>query len=106
VSPAEPNVATSSAQDVQVIRFPVAGMTCVSCVGRITRAIARLDGVRHVHVDLRRETATVVRERASVSDAALAAAVAGAGYDADLASAEVLPATRRPNLLDRLRGRA
>ena len=90
----------------ETIRFPVAGMTCVSCVNRITRAIRKLDGVARVDVDVRRETATVVREPASVSDAALAAAVAAAGYQADLAAAEILLTTARPSLLGRLLRRA
>ena len=52
------------------------GMTCGSCVNRITRAIRRLDGVRRVSVDLRAETVTVRRESALVSNAALAADIA------------------------------
>jgi P-type Cu+ transporter len=79
--------------ETETIRFPVAGMTCASCVNRITRAIRRLDGVTKVHVDLRRETVTVVREPASVSDAALAAAVTGAGYEADLAAVIPVPSS-------------
>jgi P-type Cu+ transporter len=89
----------------EAIRFPVRGMTCSSCVNRITRAVRRLDGVTTVSVDLRRETATVRREPALVSNAALAAAVAEAGYEADLAAAETLPPGRDRSLLDRLTGR-
>jgi Cu+-exporting ATPase len=66
-------------------------MVCGSCVSRITRAVKRLDGVSGVRVDLGRETVTVRLERASVSDATLAAAVAEAGYEADLASAVLVP---------------
>ena len=83
-------------------RFPVAGMTCGSCVNRITRAVRRLDGVTKVSVDLRNETATVRREPALVSNAALAAAVADAGYTADLAAAVVVPHDERQALLDRV----
>ncbi|MDA8202634.1 MAG: heavy-metal-associated domain-containing protein [Chloroflexi bacterium] len=72
---------------VETIRFPVEGMTCVSCVNRIERAVRKVEGVRRVRVDLGHETATVSREPALVSDAALAAAVEGAGYRADLAAA-------------------
>ena len=80
----------------ETIRFPVAGMTCGSCVNRITRAVRKLDGVTKVRVDLRRETATVRREPAMVSNAALAAAVADAGYEADVEAAEVIaPGTDR-----------
>ena len=90
----------------ETIRFPVSGMTCGSCVNRITRAVRKLDGVTKVHVDLGRETATVRREPALVSNAALAAAVVEAGYAADLASAVVVPAGPARGLLDRLLGRA
>ena len=72
----------------ETLRFPVAGMTCGSCVNRITRAIRKLDGVTKVDVDLRRETATVRREPTLVSNAALVAAVAEAGCEADLAASE------------------
>jgi copper chaperone CopZ len=92
--------------EAETIRFPIAGMTCGSCVNRITRAIRKLDGVTKVHVDLRRETATVRRESALVSNAALATAVEGAGYLADLEAAVVVPAVERPSLVDRIRGRS
>jgi hypothetical protein len=63
-------------------------------------------------VDLRHETATVRRElsaasaEALASDAALAAAVAAAGYEADLGAAETLPPGVDRGLLDRLLGRS
>jgi Cu+-exporting ATPase len=78
---------TEISPTIEAIRFPVSGMTCGSCVNRITSAVRKLDGVTRVTVDLRRETATVSREPALVSNAALAAAVAEAGYEADLAAA-------------------
>jgi Cu+-exporting ATPase len=90
---------------VETIRFPVSGMTCASCVNRITSAVRKLDGVTRVAVDLRRETATVSREPALVSNAALAAAVADAGYEADLVSAIEVPASATRGMLGRLFGR-
>ncbi len=86
----------------ETVRFPVRGMTCGSCVSHIVRAAGRLDGVTRVSVDLRRETATVRREPALVSNAALAAAIGAAGYQADLDSAVVLPPGSDRSLLDRL----
>ena len=53
----------------ETIRFPVTGMTCGSCVNRITRALKRLDGVDRVRVDLGRETVTVRRQLATMSNA-------------------------------------
>jgi Cu+-exporting ATPase len=90
----------------ETIRFPVSGMTCGSCVNRITRVVQKLDGVIRVDVDLRKETATVRREPALVSNEELAAAVAEAGYEADLASAVVIPGSGQRSLIDRLLGRA
>lgn len=96
---------TGQIRTAEVIRFPVAGMTCTSCVVGITRAVQKLEGVTRVRVDLRRETATVRREPALVSNAALAAAVADAGYEADVDAAVVLPAGADRSLRDRLLGR-
>lgn len=90
----------------ETIRFPVRGMTCGSCVNRIMRAVQKLDGVTRVSVDLRKETTTVRREPALVSNAVLAAAIAVAGYEADLAAAIVLPPGSDRSFLDRLLGRA
>ncbi|TAJ99591.1 MAG: heavy-metal-associated domain-containing protein [Chloroflexota bacterium] len=86
----------------ETIRFPVSGITCGSCVNRITRAVRKLDGVSRVVVDLRRETATVSREPALVSNAALAAAVAEAGYAADLSTAMTVSPDEARGLLARL----
>ena len=96
---------TSSDGTQETIRFPVRGMTCGSCVNRIMRAVGKIDGVTRVRVDLGAETATVRREPALVSNAVLAAAVATAGYEADVDAAVVLPPGADRSLLDRLLGR-
>ncbi|HSG87209.1 MAG TPA: heavy metal-associated domain-containing protein [Candidatus Limnocylindrales bacterium] len=96
---------SGSAGATETIRFPVRGMTCVACRGRITRSLRSLPGVVRVDVDLGAETATVRRETALVSNAALAAAVAAAGYEADLARPEILPDGAGSGLLGRLLGR-
>jgi Cu+-exporting ATPase len=87
---------------LETIRFPVAGMTCASCVGHIEHAVRAIEGVRRVRVDLGRETATVSREPALVSNAALAAAVEAAGYRAHLETAVAVPADEALNWLARL----
>ena len=96
---------TGPASELQVVRFPVRGMTCGSCVNRIVRTGNKVPGVAKVSVDLRHETAIVRREPHRATDAALAAAVAAAGYEADLSSAEVLPIGSDRGLLERLLGR-
>jgi Cu+-exporting ATPase len=85
---------------IETIRFPIAGMTCSSCVNRVTRALHRVDGVRRVRVDLGRETATVEME-ADVSNSALADAVTAAGYEANITAAIPVEALS-PGLLARL----
>ena len=93
---------TGTSPATETVRFPVSGMTCGSCVNRITRAVRKLDGVTRVDVDLRKETATVSREPALVSNAALAAAVAEAGYEADLVAAVTVSPDQRQGLVARL----
>jgi Cu+-exporting ATPase len=90
--------------EIETIRFPVAGMTCGSCVNRITRAVRNLDGVARIKVDLRGETATVGRDPDLVSNAALAAAIAEAGYQADLDASVLVPTAEPRGLLKRLFG--
>ena len=96
---------TSPKPAMETIRFPVRGMTCGSCVNRITRAVGRIAGVARVRVDLGAETTTVRREPALVSNAALAAAVAHAGYEADVDAAVVVEPGADRSFLDRLLGR-
>jgi P-type Cu+ transporter len=90
--------------EIETIRFPVAGMTCGSCVNRITRTLRKVDGVAKVKVDLRGETATVGRDPDLVSNAALAAAIADAGYQADLDVSVSVPTAESRGLLKRLFG--
>jgi Cu+-exporting ATPase len=96
---------TATSPAGETIRFQVRGMTCGSCVNRIMRAVGKVEGVTKVRVDLRTETATVRREPALVSNAVLAAAVADAGYEADLGAAEVIAAGVDRSFLERLLGR-
>jgi Cu+-exporting ATPase len=76
----------------------IEGMTCASCAGRVERALAKVPGVFSVSVNLATERATL-RALAGVDDAALAAALAKAGYRLaaipDDAEAEEAAAHRR-----------
>jgi P-type Cu+ transporter len=67
-------------QPIEVVAFPVEGMTCASCVNRITRFLGKVEGVEEAHVNLASESATVRFDPARVNVAALAAAVDAAGY--------------------------
>ena len=56
------------------------GMTCASCVGRVEKALRRIDGVDDATVNLAAETATVRFEPGAVEIQRLVDAVTKAGY--------------------------
>jgi Cu+-exporting ATPase len=60
--------------------FPIEGMTCASCVGRVERALRKVPGVAEVSVNLATETATVGTD-AGADRSAVVAAVRSAGYE-------------------------
>src|SRR3954464_2568811 len=60
----------------------IGGMTCASCVGRVEKALNRVDGVTTAEVNLATEAATVRFDPARVGLAELTAAVTRAGYTA------------------------
>ena len=61
------------------LRFPIEGMTCASCVGRVERALGKLPGVKEVDVNLATETAEI-RGDALPAVPAVVQVVEGAGY--------------------------
>ena len=87
----------------EALRFPVDGMTCSSCIGRITRALRKLDGVHAVRVDLGRELVTVRRDPGKAPLTEIVVAIEGAGYHARMD--EAVSVDPRPTLLERLLGR-
>ena len=58
----------------------IQGMMCMHCVQHVTEALNGVEGVESVQVDLKKKRAVVTAD-ASVSDDALKAAVANAGYE-------------------------
>jgi len=71
---------TTSIPQIEIVSFPVEGMTCASCVNRITRFLAKVDGVEEANVNLASESATVRFDGGRVGVADLVAAVDAAGY--------------------------
>ena len=61
------------------IDIPIEGMSCMSCAGRVERALAALPGVRSVSVNLANESARLSAD-AGLTTAQVADAVKGAGY--------------------------
>jgi Cu+-exporting ATPase len=74
-------------QPIETVSFPVEGMTCASCVNRITRFLGKVDGVDSANVNLASESATVRFDPARVTVSDLAAAVDAAGYVAKVEQA-------------------
>jgi Cu+-exporting ATPase len=77
----------------------IGGMTCASCVRRVTRALTRLDGVTEATVNLATERARVTYDPRQVDIDALAAAVNRAGYTAtphEPATGSAAPASAEP----------
>jgi Cu+-exporting ATPase len=74
----------------------IGGMTCASCVGRVEKALSRVDGVRGASVNLATETATVTFDPTSVEAEQLTAAVGKAGYSSTLRPAPIARVTEAP----------
>ena len=81
----------------QEITLLIDGMTCASCVSRVEKALAKVDGVSEANVNLATEKATVHFDPAAVSLEQLERAVEHAGYKAEpvvvTAPATVTPAS-------------
>ncbi|QSG83733.1 heavy metal translocating P-type ATPase [Acinetobacter indicus] len=65
--------------------FSIQGMTCASCVGRVEKALKKVDGVEQANVNLATEQA-VVESSAPLDRAALVKAIERAGYDVVVAA--------------------
>jgi Cu+-exporting ATPase len=62
------------------IDLGVQGMTCASCVSRVEGALAKLEGVREVTVNLASERATIAFDPQRLSAAEFVAAIEARGY--------------------------
>ena len=71
---------TTTAPPRTVCTLDISGMTCASCVGRVERALIRVDGVAGAEVNLATEVATVRFDAQQVGLDELTAAVDEAGY--------------------------
>jgi P-type Cu+ transporter len=69
-----------------LIKLPIEGMTCASCVARVEKALKAVPGVGSAEVNLATETATVALAEGA-APGSLVAAVRDAGYEARLAPA-------------------
>ncbi|HYP19595.1 MAG TPA: copper ion binding protein, partial [Chloroflexia bacterium] len=83
------NGAPAGAKDIE-ITLPIGGMTCASCVRRVEKSLAKVEGVRSAGVNLATERATVKYDPSSANVATLISAVERAGYSVPLQE-EILP---------------
>ncbi|MFV0456924.1 MAG: heavy metal translocating P-type ATPase [Pseudomonas sp.] len=85
-------MSTSNTRDVRTaasISLPIEGMTCASCVGRVEAALARIEGVDSVSVNLATERANI-RLAGPVDRMALVQAVEKVGYDVPANTVELV----------------
>ncbi|HET7095407.1 MAG TPA: heavy metal-associated domain-containing protein, partial [Thermomicrobiales bacterium] len=54
-----PPVEADEAAALRDVTLPIDGMTCASCVGRVERALAKVEGVAEANVNLATERARV-----------------------------------------------
>ena len=71
---------TPAVPRLEIVSFPVEGMTCASCVNRISRFLNKVEGVEEANVNLASESATVRYDATTLTVADLVAAVDAAGY--------------------------
>jgi copper chaperone CopZ len=77
----------SGAVATEQFSFPVEGMTCSNCAGRVEKALRGVPGVIEANVNLAIERADVRARSGSTDLQALSAAVSAAGYRARIARA-------------------
>ncbi|HEX6298110.1 MAG TPA: heavy metal translocating P-type ATPase, partial [Burkholderiales bacterium] len=73
---------------VEEVEFPVRGMTCASCVGRVERALGMLPGVVEARVNLASESARVRYLPSTTGLADFRRQVADAGYEVSAQAAK------------------
>ena len=83
------NTIAETAAAAEVCTLDIGGMTCASCVGRIEKALLKLDGVSDARVNLATEVASITFHPERIQLDALTAAVTKAGYTATPRQASV-----------------
>lgn len=86
----------------ELVRIPIEGMTCTSCVSRIARALRKLDGVESVKVDLGSDSAIVGFDGGRTSIEVIGRAIQAAGYEAQVQAAEPFTPAAHRGLRSRL----
>lgn len=71
----------SEQRERQTVEIPVGGMTCASCVGRVEKALGKLESVSDVSVNLATEKARVSFDSEFIGAKELRGAIEKAGYE-------------------------
>lgn len=69
--------------NINQIDLNIQGMSCAACVGRVERALKKVDGVAEANVNLATHKAHIVLAK-PLADDLLTAAVTKAGYEAQV----------------------
>ena len=72
--------------NLEKISVPVEGMTCASCVARVEKSIAKINGVTEVSVNLATEKATFKIDQSKTGIEEIKNSVEEAGYKIDFSS--------------------
>jgi Cu2+-exporting ATPase/Cu+-exporting ATPase len=70
-------------------RFDLTGLSCAACAARVEKAVASVQGVKEVSVNLLKSSLTAIYDESATSPEAVVAAVTAAGYGAAPASADL-----------------
>jgi copper chaperone len=66
---------------METVTLKIDGMTCMGCVGSVTRVLLETAGVEHADVSLAEKRATVRYDPARTGPEQLKTAVEGAGFE-------------------------
>jgi Cu+-exporting ATPase len=91
---------TAAAAETELCTLDIGGMTCASCVRRVEKVLAKLDGVELAEVNLATEAASVVYDPTRVGPDQMAAAIATAGYTGQLRPDRRAAASSAPGSAD------
>ena len=86
-----PSLAAPGEAGSKTVVIPVEGMTCVSCVAKVKRALKAVEGVVEVNVSLEQRSARVQYIEGRVTPERLVEAINKSGYKAGTPKAEGAP---------------
>ncbi|MGC8500867.1 MAG: heavy metal translocating P-type ATPase [Leptospirillia bacterium] len=81
--PVDSSGSVSPPEDLCDVDFPVLGMTCAACSGRVTRALKKIPGVSEVSVNLATHRASLFFDSHRTTPEEIIESVRESGYEAD-----------------------